>query len=69
MLNSGMCGTGLKSEYRKVESHPQNASQHHFCCFLKEIGILKYDCSKKSPTHAPVFEAILSVVKSVLGFR
>ena len=44
-------GTRLKFESWKVKNHTQNASQQHFYCFLKDIWILKSDCSLKSPIH------------------
>ena len=47
-----MGGTRLKFESWKVKNHTQNASQHHFYCFLKDIWTLKSDGSLKSPIHA-----------------
>ena len=49
-----MGGTKLKFESWKVRIHNQNASQKHFCCFLKNIWILKAGCHLKSPNHANV---------------
>ena len=46
-----MGGTALTFESWKAQNHIQNASQHHFCCFLREIWILKSGCSQKSPIH------------------
>ena len=44
-----MGGTALKFKSWKVQNHIQNASQHHYYCFLIEIWILKSGFSWKSP--------------------
>ena len=54
--NASLSGTGLKFESWKVKNHTQNKSQH-LClcvCFLKDVSILKFGCSLKSPTEAQV---------------
>ena len=46
-----MVGLGEKmNDSWKVKNHTQNASGHHFYCFLKEIWILKPACNLKSST-------------------
>ena len=47
-----MRGTRFKSESWEVRNCAQNASQHHFDCFLKDCWILKSSCSLRSPIHA-----------------
>ena len=42
-------GTMLKFESWKVRNHIQNASHHHFYCFLKAVRILKSGCGLKIP--------------------
>ena len=44
--------TELKFESSKVQNHIENASEHQFYSFLKEIWILESGLSWKSPTHA-----------------
>ena len=46
-----MGGTGLRFESWKVKNHTQNSSQHHLYCFLEDLWILGYGCSRKSGTH------------------
>ena len=53
-LKNNMGGTGLKFETWKVKNHTQNASHHHFYCFLKEIWILKSSYGLKRPIHGKI---------------
>ena len=48
-------GTGLQFESWMVENHTQNASEHYFCCFLKEIWFLKSGCSLETLNHCSIF--------------
>ena len=47
-------GTTSKFESWKVQNHIQDASQHIFYCFLRELCILKSGYSWKSPIHVNI---------------